>query len=256
MVQQFTSVNRVLHRAIEFLVGLMLALALAGCRKPYAIVDIDYVPGETKYTDPVVYVEERWDRTVSTVTQQAHDLRDVLDALATRPRVAEEKYGHSPTEGIATAHRNYSFIVESEAEVLKVSTESSAGTMTVDIPPYDGVPDATLQIGPVVKLESIRNSLSFMGFDDFADQPAWAHVSTELKERFLKRVQESVVDSLASGSEVEAFYDVISELEGKTISFHGCFTLTYADDYSGVLEDHEEILITLTEMEIQQSEGG
>lgn len=252
MVQQFTSVNRVWHRAIEFLMGLMLALALAGCSKPYAIVDIDYVPGQTKYTDPVVYVEERWDRTLSTVTQQAHDLRDVLDALATRPRMAEEKYGRSPTEGIATAHRNYSFIVESEAKVLEVSTESRAGTATVDIPPYDGVPDATLQIGPVVKLESIRNSLSFMSFDDFADQPAWADVSTELRDRFLRRVQESVVDSLAPGSEAEAFYDVVSQLEGKTITFHGCFTLTYADDYSDMVEDPEEILITLTQVEIEQ----
>lgn len=217
------------------------------------VVSIDYQPGHTKYSSAKVYVNERWDRTVSTVTQQAEDLSEVLDALATRPRMAEDKYGHCPTEGITTGHRNYNFIVESEAKVLEVSTESYAGTMTVDIPPYDGKIDATVQIGPVVRMQSIRNSLSFMSFDDFADQPAWADVSKELKKRFLKRVQETVVDSLAPGSEIDAFYDVVSELEGKTISLDGCFTLTYSEDYSDVVEAPEEILITLTKIEVKQS---
>lgn len=228
----------------------ILVLALSGCGA-YAVVDIDYEPGHTKYADPVLYVDERWDRSVSTLTQQANDLRTVLDTLAAKPRMAEEKYGRSPTEGIATVHRNYNFIVRSEGKVLQVSTESRAGTMTVDIPPYDEFPDATIQIGPVVKLESIRNSLEFMSFDDFENQPAWADVSMELKARFLKIVQESIINSLAPGSSIETFYDIVPQLEGKTISFYGCFTLTYEDDYSEVVEDYEQILITLTKIEIE-----
>jgi len=237
--------------AIELVLLPILVLVLSGCGA-YAVVDIAYEPGHTKYADPVLYVDERWGRSVGTLTQQASDLREVLDTLAARPRMAEEKYGHCPTKGIATGHRNHNFIIKSEGKVLKVSTESRAGTMTVDIPPYDGFPDATIQIGPVVRLESIRNSLDFMAFDDFENQPAWANCSKELKARFLKIVQESIVNSLAPGSGIESFYDIVPKLKGKTISFYGCFTLTHRDDYSDVVEDYEEILITLTKIEIKQ----
>lgn len=262
MIQKLNSVyksvkqisSRVGHVGIWFLAIKLISLSillllLSGCIAH--VVSIDYQPGHTKYASADVYVNEKWNSVVATLTQQASDLRTVLDTLAGSPRMAEEKYGHCPTEGIATVHRNYNFIIKSEGKVLQVSTKSRAGTMTVDIPPYDGFPDLTIQIGPVIKLESIRNSLDFMSFDDFENQEAWADVSKELKARFLKIVQESIVNKLAPGSGIEAFYDIIPQLESKTISFYGCFTLTYEDSYSNTVKDYEKILITPTKMEIK-----
>lgn len=83
--------------------------------------------------------------------------------------------------------------------------------MTVKLDGYTGSEAVKIQIGPVYKGASIRDSLSFIKFGDYKNQEEWAAVSQSIN----KVVADDVVGPADPAS-----------LQGKTISFVGAFTVS------------------------------
>jgi predicted lipoprotein len=207
----------------------------------YTVVDANYEPGK-KYADPVKYVDERWDQILSTVEGDALDLVTLLDELGNDPAVVAERC-HTKTEEL----NNYSCIVKGEGIVTAIHTKSRKGTMDLDLPPYDGRADVTVLIGPVIKLDSIRDSIDYLSYNHFENQQDWADASEEIVDRFHDRVKAQIVHDLSPGAD---FYDIVDDLTGRTVSLRGAFTLWHTKEISEVLQDHTEIVIVLTHMEV------
>jgi len=239
-------VSRVGHMSLWHVIIVLMVAAFVGLllfTDWYTVVDRDYVSGK-KYEDPVKYVDERWNRIVTTVEEKAVDLPTLLDELESDPTSAESLC-HTETEEL----NNYSCLVKGEGQVVAVHTESRKGTMDVDLPPYDGQPDVTVLIGPVINLDSIRDSISYLSFNHLENQQAWAAASEEIVKRFHEKVKAQVVQDISPGAD---FYDIVGDLTGRTVSFRGAFTLWHTKEISEVLRDPAEIVIVLTYMEVSE----
>jgi predicted lipoprotein len=155
--------------------------------------------------DPAAYVDTIWSaKLVPEILNSAVDARILLQALADAPEEAGRKYGRR--EGGSAYH----FAVKGAGRALSVETRSRNGLLYLDIPPYDGQPEVSLQIGPVVLGSSLRDATGIVRFTDFVNQLQFADIGNELN----RRVQEIVLGSVDRGS-----------LEGRLIAFTGTFSL-------------------------------
>lgn len=160
--------------------------------------------------DPVTYVDRIWEnRVLPTVRNSAVPYWTLMDALRQDRDAASRRYGHQ--EGT----RPYSFLVTGRGRVLEVDTSSLTGLLRVDVEPCDGKADVVLQIGPVIRGTALRDSLPFIGVNQFTNQLEYADVSRELHNR----VKSQVLADLDKDT-----------LPGATISFSGAFTLDVEDE--------------------------
>jgi predicted lipoprotein len=158
------------------------------------------------------YVDGIWEsQIIPTIQENAIDINELLTLIDTSEETAIEQYGARSGTG------SYSFMVRGEAQVLSLNTDSRIGSMTIDLAPFDGTPDAEMAIGPVIRNRNnaVRDAVGFIQFNDFVNQTEFADVSTAIKDRILQ--------------------DVITPLDlesliGKTIYFYGAFTLDNRDD--------------------------
>jgi predicted lipoprotein len=77
------------------------------------------------------------------------------------------------------------FLVRGTGKVLKVDTTSREGLLLIDFPPYDGRPDAAIEIGPVIGGTVLRDALPFIQFSNFVNQLQFAQVGNALNDRVL-----------------------------------------------------------------------
>jgi predicted lipoprotein len=84
--------------------------------------------------------------------------------------------------------------------------------MEIQLEGYSGPVKVNLYIGPIIPADdtSIRDSVGFINFGDFQDQTQYGKVAAEINNRVIK----DVVSPLD-----------IKDLQGKTISFEGAFTI-------------------------------
>ncbi|HUC92857.1 MAG TPA: DUF2291 domain-containing protein [Paenibacillus sp.] len=174
--------------------------------------------------DPASFVDEEWIKVTPYMKERAVDLAEVLPIIKADPDKAGDTYGIR--SGASGSPWNY--IVQAEGKVLEVNTESRAGTFEVDLAPYDGQTDFVVQIGPVFKGTSIRDSLDFIKFDDFRNQIQYA----QLANAFNKKVNDEVTGSLNPES-----------LRGKVLMVVGAATA-------------EGSSIVMTPVGIEVTEGG
>ena len=185
------------------------ALALAACdvatvRKLDPVTGKAIIEEEHQAFDANTFVSTNWSsRVVPEVQKRAVPLPTLLRALASDRAAAVARYGNGGTGGRA------SFLVTGTARVLDVDTTSRAAVAPLDVEPYDGTPDAELQIGPVLRGTALRDALPFIHFDDFTNQMEYASVSRVLHQR--------IADSVLA--KVER-----ATLPGRTIQFSGAFT--------------------------------
>lgn len=211
------------------LLGVMLIVSLTGCTL-WTVRSLHPAAGATggQVIEPgkpgfsaAAYVDSIWaSKVLPTVQTQATDLSTLLAALKADPEGAKQKYGHH--EG----QRPYNFLVKGEGKVLTVDTTSRSGTSKIDLLPEDGQPDATIQVGPVLRGTSLRDALPFIQFNQFTNQLEYADVSNQLNDRVIK---ETIGNLNVSG------------LQGKTVAFQGAFTLS----------DRGEVLITPVQLQIR-----
>jgi predicted lipoprotein len=192
-------------------VGLVVVIGYAAGVQVATVKKISAINAEKKAQqfDPAAYVNRFWDsQIVPTILDKAVDFQTLLTALQTNQQAAIAEYGHSETGA-------YNFMTKGEGKVLAVDTSSANGSLSIDLPPYDGKADLTIQIGPVVIGFSVRDSTGITTFNSVGNQIQYGQINRLLNERAVQ----TALDNLAPAS-----------LEGKTIQFYGTFTLDNISD--------------------------
>lgn len=182
-------------------------LALCSC-VPWTVRPIDQADSGTGQDrgkfNAAAYVDSIWNaKVLPAVLNKSVELGTLIAALRSDPVAAARQYGHKQGEGAAC------FLVRGRGRVLRIDTASQSGRMTLDLPPYDGRPDAAIQIGPAIRGTALRDALAFIDFAQFVNQLDFADVGNELNSRAAK---------------VE-----LKELPGKTVSFWGACPQPAAD---------------------------
>lgn len=119
-----------------------------------------------------------------------------------------------------------SYVVKGKGQVTAVNREKKAGFMTLKLDGYDGPVVVQLQIGSVYKGSAVRDSLTFIKYEDYKNQVDWAKIS------------QSIHDII--NSELIAKQD-LDTIQGKNVSFVGCFSVN----------NQKEVLITPVELTVQ-----
>lgn len=170
------------------------------------------------------YVSEIWDSQVlPTYREQAQDLPTLLTLIATNQQSAIDQYGHRSGTG------DYSFMVRGEGKIVKFDTSSRAGLALVDLNPPDGTPDASLTIGPSIKISqraSVRDAVGFIEYGNFTNQQEFADVANAMGERITVMIAEKL-----GAASVDAIQELDpASIEGKTITFIGAYPLSASGD--------------------------
>jgi predicted lipoprotein len=118
----------------------------------------------------------------------AVDARTLVDALRDSVDAAGQKYGHREGSGV------WYFVVRGRGVVLSEDSASRVRTIDVDIAPFDGKADISLEIGPVLRGTSVRDATGLVPFTNFTTQLQYADVGNALNDIVLK----SVLNPLAS----------------------------------------------------------
>jgi predicted lipoprotein len=189
--------------------ALLGAIALAACdvatvRKLDPVTGKAIIEEERRAFDARTWVAANWSaRVVPTAEKDAIPLGVLRKALSEDHAAATQRYRSGAGAG------RPSFLVTGSARVLAVDTTSRSGVARLDLQPFDGSPDAELQIGPVFRGTALRDALPFIRFDDFTNQLEYASVSRVLHQR--------VADSVLARIDR-------ARLAGRVIRFHGAYT--------------------------------
>ncbi|QKV18537.1 DUF2291 family protein [Oricola thermophila] len=200
---------------------LVLLLAIGGCK----LVKYSDDPARTGSASGTASLQgqdaesglvEMWDeKVVPHFRDEATDLAVLLPAIRSDLDAAGKEYGHRQEGGFGA----WNFATRLTGVIVAANTETRAATAGVDIDD-DDIADATLQLGPVIRGTSVRDTLPFIDFSDYRDQIAFAQLSRSLNGRAYET----------------ALKDLDREgLVGQRIAVSGAMSLTAAD---------EDVLIT------------
>lgn len=204
------------------LIAVIMTMTMTGCVKVIKTGQEAEYTGEEEFNagDNVTSMWES--EALPDLEGKAVELSDFLTEANGDLKSLVDKYGKYSmgTSG------EINYVVKGTGTVEEVNQEKKAGYMTVKLEGYEGPEVISIQIGSVYKGSSIRDSLDVIKFGDYTNQQDWAAVSQSIN---------ALIDA-----EVVKKADPAS-LEGKTISFMGCFTAN----------DDTEILITPVELEVK-----
>jgi predicted lipoprotein len=188
------------HSAAALVPALLVAL---GACTPWTTRPIGWQEGgaASSAQSPTAYADSIWAaKLVPAILGSAVDARTLLDALAASPAEARARYGRQQAGGATF------FIVKGRGQVTATDTRSGNGLALVDVAPYDGRPDVSIQIGPVLRGTALRDAPGLVHFTDFVNQLQFAEVANALNER----VRETVLAPLGAVA-----------LKGREVSFAG-----------------------------------
>ena len=158
--------------------------------------------------DPKSYVDNIWQsKIIPTIKNDSEELTFILDELFKNKEIAEEKYGYRSGTG------SYSFMVKGEAEVISLNDSSRVGSLTIKLN-KDYNSEILITIGPVIKKDSIRDSVRFIKFNDFVNQLDFADVSRVIKRKVLNEI----IGPLN-----------LKDIVGKKLFFYGAITFDRPD---------------------------
>ncbi|WP_089983721.1 DUF2291 domain-containing protein [Clostridium sp. C105KSO13] len=190
-------------------VALAVSVLLTGCQ----VVKVVKIGEEGKYTGETEFnagddVAAIWESSaLPELNETAVDLKDFLTESKGELTKLADKYGKY-SMGVSG---ELSYVVKGSGTVEEVNNESQAGCLALKLDGYTGAESIKLQIGPVYKGSSIRDTLSFIKFGDYKNQEEWAAVSQSINQVVAKDVVEPAKPE---------------SLQGKTISFVGAFTVS------------------------------
>lgn len=203
-------------KAVAFRPALVIAactvlLALPACK----IVRDDQLAKSNQANatafDTAGYVSGVWtEKVIPLYTDKATDLSVLIPAAQADLNATGDKYGHRA----ASEGSSWSFSVKGKGKVVSVNTESRAGTVVVEVPTAAAPIKVTLQIGPIIKGNALRDALPFFSFQNVTNQLEFAQVGRSLNEKAAAAVKDAVPGVKADG----------------IVSFSGAMTLPKADD--------------------------
>ena len=157
----------------------------------------DPVPASGAVADPAAFADAIWGpKLVPAIVARAEDARVVLNALTASRDEAHRRYGRADGSG------SWFVAIRASGRVLSVDRRSVNGLARIDIAPFDGRPDLAVQIGPVIRGTSLRDTTELVAFTDFVNQLQFADVANALNARSMSMVIAPVADRLAPGAHV------------------------------------------------------
>ena len=117
--------------------------------------------------------------------------------------------------------------------ISEVLTESRNGTVVVDLEGYEGPGKIIVQVGPLIRGNSVRDATGFIEFGEFKEQTEFGQVSKEIN----KRVAADVLGDVD-----------LENLMGKTVDFDGTFSISTINQTS---IDLSEITVTPVTYEVE-----
>lgn len=207
------SKNKILIIVVS-IVGLAILLWFYG----FTVVSIQQVEemkiGE-KF-DPKAFVDGIWEsKLIPTINEKAVDLSLVLG------KIKPDDSGFASIDSLIPITNNYglitvgeahAYIVKGQGKVVDVNTKTSIGTLELMLDGYTGPIKVIFYIGPRIPSDesSVRDAVGFINFGDFKEQTEYGKVGLEINKRSMFQV------NLPPDKD---------SLQGKTISFHGVFTI-------------------------------
>jgi len=147
--------------------------------------------------NPDAYVNALWSsKLLPSIENSAIDARSFLDAYTKSPADALTRWGRHDANGPIYLE------IKGEGRVISVDTRSKVGLALLDVAPFDGKPDVTVQIGPVLTGTSLRDATGLIRFSDFVNQLQFADVGNELNERVLKTVLAPLEPATLAGKKI------------------------------------------------------
>ena len=110
--------------------------------------------------------------------------------------------------------------MKGEAVVLEYDDSSRNGLLRIDLNPFDGVEDTSLQVGPVIKKTALRDSVDFIRFTDVGNQLQFASLADELNNKMKKTVVENLD---------------LENIAGKKVYFYAAFKLEQTDSVDQIV---------------------
>jgi predicted lipoprotein len=164
--------------------------------------------------DPVAFVDENWETIRAAISDEAVPLADVLE------RFQPDDAGRTPVEDLTPIAEELGLITTGEAHVYRVTatgtvsdvdTETSRGTLGLEVDGYEGPITVRAYIGSRIPSDesSIRDGTGFVEFGDFRDQTEYGKVASEINKRVVAEL-----DGLDAAS-----------LVGQPVTLTGAFTL-------------------------------
>lgn len=142
---------------------------------------------QSEVFDAAAYVEETWEEIQSTVRDGAVDLATVLNAIevdASSSVAKEALTAVTEQYGLITPGEAHVYTVTATGTVVSVDTESSRGTLQLQVDGYDGPIQLNVFIGPRLPSgdTSVRDAVG-IDFGDFREQTEYGQVASEINNR-------------------------------------------------------------------------
>lgn len=119
------------------------------------------------------FVEKTWGNDVIPFFE-----KNQTNASELLPKIEQSDLGTVGEESGIKVGNKWNFIINGKGKVLSVNAESRKGVAEIDLEPFNGESDFTLQIGPVFEGYAIRDVLDFIKFDDFNNQIEWSQLGS------------------------------------------------------------------------------
>ena len=198
--------------------GIVIGTALAAAVLIYAGLTATIVPqgqeatltGEVEF-DPTKVATDFWEqKSAAYFEKNAVDLVTLIKKSEGDFSKVASEFGHYSMGDKG----ELSFIVKGSGRVTTVKNKLRSGYLAFDLDGNDSEIKPRLQIGPVFKGSAVRDSISLISYKDYKNQIEWAGVSVAFHELITKELL-SKID--------------MNALEGKSIEFIGCFTVSKPD---------------------------
>ncbi|MBU3826129.1 MAG: DUF2291 domain-containing protein [Candidatus Anaerobiospirillum merdipullorum] len=161
-----------------------------------------------KVFDPTANAQSFWqEQGPSYFEQNAVDLAQLFNEAGGDLTTVASKYGHYSMGDSG----ELSFIVKGTGTITTVKNKLRSGYLAFKPDGIDNNVSYRLQIGPVFKNASVRDTISTLSFHDYKNQIEWAQVSVALHDLVLKEVIQPVD---------------VANAEGKRVEYVGCYTVT------------------------------
>ena len=197
--------------------ALIILFSLTGCVRVVQIGHEGDITGNKTFNSDQT-VESFWQtKALPELTKKAVNLSQLLAESHNDLTSQKEKYGQNDKA---------IYVVKGQGTITTVDTKNKAGYLVLKLDDYNGPATIELQIGSVYKGSAVRDSLSFIKYEDYKNQVAWAKIAQSIH---------TVIDKTVIKKQN------ITELTGKTISFVGCFSANTP----------KEILITPVELTVK-----
>lgn len=149
--------------------------------------------------DAKAQVVDIWEsKVLPTLQARAGDFVTLRADMKTNVDAAGEKHGHrSHAEGAP-----WNFATRLKGRIVEVDTESSAGKIGVDVD-GDGKADATVQIGPILRGTSLRDSMPFISFTNYANQVEFAQVANAYNDQAYVVALKALPREALAGRQIE-----------------------------------------------------